>query len=61
VKIFPKDSNIWDSLGQAYYDNKQMNKSLKAFKTAYKLDSKNIFAKDMIEKIKTENLDVEHQ
>ncbi len=61
VKIFPKDSNIWDSLGQAYYDNKQMNKSLKAFKTAYKLDLKNIFAKDMIEKIKTENLDVEHQ
>ncbi len=52
VKIFPKDSNIWDSLGQVYFDNKQIKKSLKAFKRAYKLDSKNVFAKDMIEKIK---------
>ena len=51
IKIFPKDSNIWDSLGQAYYDNKQINKGLRAFKTAYKLDSKNLFAKDMISKI----------
>jgi tetratricopeptide (TPR) repeat protein len=55
VKIFPKDSNIWDSLGQAYYYNKQIKKSLEAFKTAYKLDSTNLFAKDMIEKIKKEN------
>ena len=51
VKIFPKDSNIWDSLGQAYYDNNQINKGLRAFETAYKLDSKNLFAKDMISKI----------
>jgi CubicO group peptidase (beta-lactamase class C family) len=54
IKIFPKDSNIWDSLGQAYYDNNQINKGLRAFKTAYKLDSKNLFAKDMISKIVAE-------
>jgi CubicO group peptidase (beta-lactamase class C family) len=51
IKMFPKDSNIWDSLGQAYYDNNQVKKGLSAFKIAYKLDSKNLFAKDMISKI----------
>lgn len=51
VELFPDDSNIWDSLGQAYYSNDDLKKALSAYKKAYDLDSENDYAYEMIKKL----------
>lgn len=51
ISFFPKDSNIRDSLGQAYYNNGNLKKALAAFKEAVALDANNSYAQEMIQKL----------
>ncbi|MBP6237166.1 MAG: tetratricopeptide repeat protein, partial [Saprospiraceae bacterium] len=49
---FPQSSNAHDSLGEAYYKNKQLDLALQYYKKSLELDSKNGDAKKMIKIIK---------
>ncbi len=51
IELFPQDSNIWDSLGQAYYDNGNLRKSIAAFKEAVSLDADNLYSQQMLDKL----------
>lgn len=48
---FPDSANAYDSLGEAYYLNKQIDSALQHYKKSLELDSKNNNAKKMIEQI----------
>lgn len=48
---FPNSANAHDSLGEAYFKNKQMDLALQHYKKSYQLDPKNDNAKNMIEQI----------
>jgi len=51
IELFPNDSNIWDSLGQIYFDQGKLKKALKAYKKAVSIDTQNDYAREMINKI----------
>ncbi|PZU91380.1 MAG: serine hydrolase [Chryseobacterium sp.] len=51
---FPKDANLFDSLGEAYYTNKQYDLALDSYKKAISLGGTNGNAEKMIEKIEKE-------
>lgn len=51
TKEFPKDANLFDSLGEAYFANKQYNLALDSYKKAISLGGTNGNAEKMIEKI----------
>lgn len=51
IELFPQDSNIWDSLGQAYYINGNLKKALGAFKEAVSLDANNSYALEMLKEL----------
>lgn len=51
---FPKDANIFDSLGEAYFTNKQYDLALESYKKAIGLGGTNGNAEKMIEKIEKE-------
>jgi CubicO group peptidase (beta-lactamase class C family) len=48
---FPESANAHDSLGEAYYKNKQMDLALFHYKKSYQLDPTNDNAKKMIEEL----------
>lgn len=48
---FPNSANAHDSLGEAYYSNKQMDFALEQYKKSLELNPKNDNAKKMIEQI----------
>ena len=52
---FPESANAHDSLGEAYYSNKQMPLALQHYKKSLELDPKNDNAKQMIEQISKTN------
>lgn len=51
---FPKDANLFDSLGEAYYTNKQYDLALDSYKKAISFGGSNGNAEKMIEKIEKE-------
>ncbi|MEA5427880.1 S41 family peptidase [Arcicella lustrica] len=51
AKLFPNDSNSWDSLGEAYFANQDKENALKSYKKALELDSSSESAKAMIQKL----------
>lgn len=51
MSLFPNDGNIWDSLGQAYYNNGNLNRAKIAYEKALELDSENSYAKEMVAKL----------
>lgn len=51
VKLFPNDSNSWDSLGEAYFANHDKENALKSYKKALELDQNSESAKTMIQKL----------
>ena len=51
---FPKDANLFDSLGEGYYTNKQYDLALDSYKKAISLGGTNGNAEKMIEKIEKE-------
>ena len=53
VKLFPKDANLWDSLGEAHFTKGNYKKALKYYKKALELDPFMESSKEMIEKLKT--------
>ena len=52
---FPKSSNAFDSLGEAYFKNNQFGLAKMAYQKSLDLDAKNANAKSMIEKIEGKN------
>ncbi|MDA3616626.1 tetratricopeptide repeat protein [Polluticaenibacter yanchengensis] len=48
---FPKDANLFDSLGEAYLNGKQYDSALESYKKAISLGGTNGNAEKMIEKI----------
>lgn len=52
---FPESANAHDSLGEAYYSNKQMPLALQHYRKSLELDPKNDNAKQMIEQISKTN------
>jgi len=55
TKEFPSSANAYDSLGEAFMENKQYKESIKNYTKSLELDSGNSNAKKMIEKIKANN------
>lgn len=51
AKLFPNDSNSWDSLGEAYFANLDKENALKSYKKALELDASSESAKAMIQKL----------
>lgn len=51
---FPKDANLFDSLGEAYLTNKQYDLALDSYKKAINLGGTQGNAEKMIEKIEKE-------
>ncbi|WP_338767095.1 serine hydrolase [Bernardetia sp. ABR2-2B] len=51
IKEFPKNANIFDSMGEAYFIDKQYDLALENYNMAVKLGGTNGNAKSMIEKI----------
>ena len=51
---FPKDANIFDSLGEAYFTDKQYDLALESYKKAIDFGGTNGNAEKMIEKIEQE-------
>jgi len=54
TKEFPKDANLLDSLGEAYFANKQYDLALESYKKAIDFGGTNGNAEKMIEKIQKE-------
>lgn len=55
IKEFPKDANLFDSLGEAYYTNKQYDLALDSYNKAISLGGTKGNAEKMVEKIKIES------
>lgn len=53
VKLFPKDANSWDSLGEAYFFKKDRVKALKAYKKALELDPNSTSIQKRIQKLES--------
>jgi tetratricopeptide (TPR) repeat protein len=54
TRLFPQDSNSWDSLGEAYLFNNDKQNALKAYKEALKLNPNSTVIKNNIQKISNE-------
>jgi tetratricopeptide (TPR) repeat protein len=53
ISEFPKNANLFDSLGEAYFTNKQYDLALDSYKKAISLGGSNGNAEKMIDKIKS--------
>ncbi|PUB30776.1 CubicO group peptidase (beta-lactamase class C family) [Elizabethkingia sp. YR214] len=53
ISEFPKNANLFDSLGEAYFINKQYDLALESYKKAVSLGGSNGNAEKMIDKIKS--------
>lgn len=56
TKEFSEDANLFDSLGEAYYTNKQYDLALESYNNAISLGGTKGNAEKMVEKIKNENI-----
>lgn len=54
VQEHPESANCYDSLGEAYFKNKQLELARENYKKAFDLNPKNTNAKEMIKKIENE-------
>lgn len=54
VSVFPQSANVYDSLGEAYFNKKEYQVSIDHYKKAISLGGSNGNAEKMIEKIKKE-------
>ena len=52
VKLFPEDANLWDSLGEVYFELGDNEKALEYYQKALAMDPYMESAQEMIEKIK---------
>lgn len=53
VKLFPKDANLWDSLGEVYFTKENYKKALQYYNQALILDPNLESSKEMIKEIKS--------
>ena len=51
VKLYPKSSNVYDSLGEAYMNNGDKELAIENYKKSLELDPKNENAKSMLNKL----------
>lgn len=52
IQLMPKDADLYDSLGEAYFDNKDWSNSIKNYTMSLQLDPENDSAIEMIAKAK---------
>jgi len=55
IQLFPNSSNVYDSIGEAYYMKGDLNSSIFSYKKSLDINPKNDNAKQMIEKIEKAN------
>ena len=55
VKLFPKSVNVYDSLGEAYFNKGDKKSALLNYKKSLELNPNNTGAKEMIDKIEKQN------
>ncbi len=55
VKLFPKSWNVYDSLGEAYADNKNKSEAIKNYEMSVKINPKNDSGRQKLEKLKNNN------
>ena len=55
VKLFPNNANLWDSLGEAYYINRDNENALKSYTKALELNPNLKSSKVMVQKLTTQN------
>lgn len=53
ARLYPDNANTWDSLGEAYFINQDIENALKAYKKALALDPNSESAKATIQKLET--------
>ncbi|TGV04732.1 serine hydrolase domain-containing protein [Flavivirga rizhaonensis] len=53
--LFPKNDNIWDTMGEIYYKNSYIDKAIKAYQKAINLNPKNTNAIAMVKKLQEKN------
>ena len=51
IREFPTSSNVYDSMGEAYYNKVDFNLALLNYKKSLELDPNNDSAKKMLERI----------
>ncbi len=51
ISEFPNSSNAFDSMGEAYYHNKNYNRALNNYKKSLELNPNNSNAKEMLKEI----------
>ena len=54
VDLYPQDSNLWDSLGEAYMISRDFEQAMKNYKKPLKLNPRNTNANAMIERMEKE-------
>ena len=52
VKLFPNNANSWDSLGEAYFTNRDKENAIQCYHKALELDPNSETAKAMLQKLK---------
>ncbi len=55
TRLYPKEANTWDSLGEAYFTNRDKANALKSYTKALELNPNSESAKAMIQKLKNIN------
>lgn len=55
TRLYPKEANSWDSLGEAYFTNRDKANALKSYTKALELNPNSESAKAMIQKLKNIN------
>lgn len=54
TELFPKSFNVWDSLGEAYYQNGNREEAIRNYEKSLQLNPDNVGGKRMLEKIRAE-------
>lgn len=52
VRLFPNNANSWDSLGEAYFTNRDKENAMQCYHKALELDASSETAKAMLQKLK---------
>ena len=52
VELYPESFNVYDSLGEAYMNNNQMELSIKNYEKSIELNPQNIGGIEMLKKLK---------
>ena len=52
IEIYPRSANLFDSLGEAYINNRDVNNAIKSYERSLSLNPQNDNAKKMLEQLR---------